>query len=111
MEGMAEWGALILAKDKFQALAPPRWVEEEEYVYSRFQKHCSIFSASWRLQQPLADNRWRTRVFFTLTIADLSGLSVALQEDGEACELAADAVVFHPVANLWITPSDRVGAQ
>lgn len=111
VEGTVEWGALILARAEFQALATPRWVDEEEYVHSRFRKHRSLFSASWRLQQPLADDRWRTAAFSTLTGADLAGLSVALEEDGESCEVAAEAVVFRPAANLWICPSDRVGAR
>lgn len=111
VEGTAEWGALTLARDDFQSLQHPRWMDEEEYVHFRFQHHRSLFSTSWRLKRPLVDDRWRTAPFATLTAVDLRGLSSALQEDGDYCEHGADSNVLRPAPNLWIAPRDRLGGH
>lgn len=109
VEGTAEWGALALARFEFQALVPPLWTDEEEYVLFRFEKHRGLFGRSWWLQHPLSNDHWRTAPFGALTVVDLAGLSSALEEGSEECVQWTPSSRLHPQLNLWLTPADRAG--
>ena len=83
VEGTTEWGALTLARHEFQALEPPTWTDEEEFVFFYFHKYWTLFSKNWKLPKPLDNDVWRTSSFGDLSASNLSKLSMALERRQE----------------------------
>ena len=85
VEATPEWGALMVAREEFRELLQLVWIEEDEFILFRFNKHCSLFEKNWDLQHSLPNDTWKTTPFCELSVEDLRGLSVALEKFGQEC--------------------------
>ena len=107
VEGTAEWRAINLARHEFDQLVPPVWTPEKEFVLLRFEEHRSLFTKTWILQGPLPTNRWRITSFASLTVQDLGGLRLALEDLKVEWVDTPVGSCHEPSPTLWVTPTAR----
>ena len=106
IDGTPEWACIRLARhDYFKEDKP--WETEENFVMHAFAQNWRLFSTSWKLATPIADERLRLGDIGTLSDKELSDLRYLLNTSENHEMMLGPDDKLRQKADVWVCPGHR----
>ncbi|KAG0569174.1 hypothetical protein KC19_6G070900 [Ceratodon purpureus] len=113
VDGSPEYAIIRLVRWDYDQEEGVPWISKEEYLAYMFKPAWNLFSRSWRMVVPIADDRLRTLALADLSCSELDQLRMLLIGDrywnppGNTPVLVAEGEKIQGSPSLWVAQAQR----
>ncbi|KAG0573061.1 hypothetical protein KC19_VG145200 [Ceratodon purpureus] len=102
-----EWACIKLGRWDYNVESGGHWITCQDHEVSSFAKNWSIFDKSWRMLQPISEDRLRLSSIGHLSCTELNALRSLLRNSGNQETCLAPGQTLSPAADIWVCEHER----